>query len=463
MATPTVVATSFGCLLLCAGVLGVAPGCADSEPFPDVEGPGATEGPAPVALPKGGHVIDEYVLHVSPRSRTTKLLHLAPGVSSRPGFKPQSVDAINVVQDNVAGSGPAGSIELNTTNVTFGATCPGGKAASFCGTVVLGSFYTRTLNNVFAQVTSITDVNGVDLSGHSGINSDSPPSWLADSGLGLWQYTATSATTAGVIGTSPNNFGTRIWSFDNPDGADTYITLRVVATLSYKDYTRTGPTTGTFINPCATHNDNTSNGADIALTLPFGFTFYNIQATTSSIFNRNGVLTVGGAAPPSAVDVTEVTSVNLPENVMTPHVSASPGIYPFWDRLNYNASQSAICHTTVGAAPNRQFVFAWRNMKGFNNATNRLNVSFNVILTEGTDTIDMVYGIMAGATTPANDETTFATAPTTITNVQRAQGKKAAVGVQGPNGSVNITTPAVAALGATILAANTAYRYTPIP
>ena len=471
MNTPSAISTSLGCLLLCAGVLSVTPGCMDSESFPDTDGPEATEGPAPegpspVALSDGSQVVSEYVLQVRPRSKTTKLVRLKPGVSGRPGFTPQSVDSINAIQDDTPGAGPANSVELNTTDVTYGATCPGGQAASFCGTVVLGSFYTRPLNNVFVQVTSITDVNGVALTGHSGINSDSAPSWMTgDSSLGLWKYTATAATNAGVIGTSPNNFGTRIWSFANPDDADTNILLRVVSTLSYKDYTRTGPTTATFINSCPTNNDNAANGNDVPLTLPFEFTFYGIQGTTSAIFNRNGVATLGGVTPPQAADNSTFKSITLPDNTL-PRVSASPGIYAFWDKLNYNTTQSAICHSTLGTAPNRQFVFAWRNMKGFTNVTNTMNISFNVILTEGSDTIDMVYGVMAGAS--GNDATSFPTSPTTITNAQRAQGKKAIIGVQGPNGSVNIATPSPAALGTTTIAlsnsqTNVAYRYTPLP
>ena len=121
---------------------------------------------------------------------------------------------------------------------------------------------------------------------------------------------------------------------------------------------------------------------------------------------------------------------------------------------------------TFGTAPNRQFVYTWRNMKGFANTSNSMNVNFNVVLNEGTDTIDMVYGAISGA--GGNDATTFPSAPTTITNKQRAQGKKAIIGLQGPNGSVNISTPTVAALGSTAIslsasATNMAFRYTPVP
>ena len=465
MNTPSAVSTGLGCLLLCAGALSATPGCADTESFPDTDDPGVTSGTAPVALPDGGHVLNEYVLQVRPSQHTAKLVRLKPGASSKPGFTPQSVDNLSVVEDGVAGSGPASSIELYTdpNSILSGAACPGGVAASFCGTVRLGNFYTRTLNNVFVQVTSITDSAGAALSGHSGINSDAPPSWLSDNGLGLWKYKATNATTAGVVGTAPDNFGARDWVFADPDGADTNIYMRVVATLSYKDYSRS-TIAQAYVNTCTQSNDNSTNGNDMPLTLPFGFTFYNLQATTASSFNRDGVVGLGGIAPPSALN-TAFKSVTLPDNTL-PHVSSSPGIYVFWDKLNYNANQSAICHGTTGTAPNRKFIYTWRNMKGYGNGQNTMNINLNVVLSEGTDTIDMVYGAMAGAT--GNDATAFPTAPTTITNAQRAQGKKAIIGVQGPNGSVNISTPTVAALGSTAISlsastTNVAYRYTPVP
>ena len=468
MNTPSAVSTGLGCLLLCAGAISVVPGCADTEPFPETDGPGVTDGVGPVALPDGGHVLDEYVLQLRPSQHTSRLIHLKPGASGKPGFKPQSVDNLSIVEDGTSGNGPANSIELYTdpnSIISPGNTCPSHVAASFCGTVRLGNFYTRPLNNVFVQVTSITDNAGAALTGHSSINSDAPPSWLADNGYGLWKHTADLATTTGVIGTSPNNFGTRVWEFADPDGIDTNILLRVVSTLSYKDYSRTTITAQTFNNTCGTNNDNQANGSDVSLVLPFAFTFYNIQATTAATFNRNGVATVGGIAPPSAFDNTTFKSVTLPDNTI-PHVSSSPGIYVFWDKLNYNSAQSAICHATTGTAPNRKFVFTWRNMRGFANNSNTMNDNFNVILTEGSDTIDMVYGAIAGAM--GNDATTFPTSPTTITNTLRAQGKKAIIGVQGPNGSVNIATPTPAALGSTLIPlsasqTNITYRYTPVP
>src|SRR6476659_2323731 len=47
MNTPSAVSTSLGCLLLWAGASSVLPGCSDTAPFPDVDGPGLSDRPAP--------------------------------------------------------------------------------------------------------------------------------------------------------------------------------------------------------------------------------------------------------------------------------------------------------------------------------------------------------------------------------------------------------------------------------
>ena len=79
----------------------------------------------------------------------------------------------------------------------------------------------------------------------------------------------------------------------------------------------------------------------------------------------------------------------------------------------------------------------------------------------------MVYGAMSGA---AGTEVISPPTPSsTILNTERAQGKKAVIGVEGPTtGGTNIATPFPAAAGGTVIplsasATNSAWRYTPIP
>lgn len=463
MNTPSAVSTSLGCLLLCAGALSALPGCSDTAPFPEVDGPGMTDrpSPAPEGLGAGATVVSEYVLQVRPSQRKATLRRLKPGASSRPGFNPQSVDNLTIEQDNVAGSGTANTVELVTTTVEFGASCPSGVVESFCGHVELGSFYTRSLNNVFVQVTAITDANGDALDGHSSINSDGTPSWLKDSGLGLWKHTGFGVNTPGVVGsTGMSRFAPHDWEFADPDGQDTNIALRVVATLSYSDYAFS-LSPQAFINACGLTSfiTTTPTVGNSAAVIPFPFTFYGTQATTAARFTRDGVVTFGTTLPPSAANTPFVNANSLPENPIV--ASVSPGLFVFWDQLNYSSSSStkgasSICYGTSGTAPNRQFVITWRNMHGFLDSTDTTNLTFSAILSEGADTIDLAYGSMLG--TSANDPNVYPTLPA-ISYARRAAGKKAIVGVQGGG----IATPFPAIRGGTDTSTGRVYRFTPQP
>jgi hypothetical protein len=446
-------------LLLCTGALAVVPGCADSEPFPDSEEPGVTEGPAPVAIPGLGHVVGEYMLQVRPSQRTAKLVRLKPGASSQPGFKPQSVDAISIEQDNTPNTGTANNVELNTTSVQYGTACPSGKAAAFCGTVTLGSFYTRSLNNVFAQVTSITDATtGATLTGHSGINSDvAPTGWSSpvDASLGLWKYTG-AGMTAGAMGTTATSkFGTRIWEFADPDGADTNIYLRVIASLTYSNYARTA-STATWIDACAepTHTSLATGTGALSSTMSFPFTFYDQLPSTKINYNRDGMFTIGALATSPPTDSSNTNYPTTPVTTTLPEIpqvkSVSPGAYVFWDGLNYGTATGtigAICTATdhLTAAPQRHFVITWKNMKIFGAGGN--NLYFSAILTEGSDTIDMLYNVITGSA---------ATTAVTTTAVIGA--------VQGPANGTTIASPFGAGPGTTSTATSgTKFRFSPIP
>ena len=464
MNTPSAVSTSLGCLLLCAGAISALPGCSDTAPFPEMDGPGLSDRPSltPEGLGDGVTIVSEYVLQVRPSQRTAKLHRLKPGVSSRPGFNPQSVDNLTLEQDNVPGSGTANTVELVTTEVLYGAACPSGIVSSFCAHVVLGSFYARSLNNVFVQVTAITDANGDLLSGHSSINSDGKPSWLTDPGLGLWKHTGEGVNTPGVVGTTTaSKFAPRDWEFADPDGKDTNITVRVVASLSYTDYLLSQPSPQPFINACTLPGFASTKpvAGNSAAVIPFPFTFYGTQATTTTRFTRNGVITFGMAVPPSAANNPFINANSLPENPVV--VSVSPGLFVFWDQLNYNTvsstkGSSSLCYGTSGAAPNRQFVITWRNMRGFNDTTDSTNLTFSAILAEGSDTVDLTYGSMVGSS--ANDPNVYPTLPA-ISYARRAAGKKAVVGAQGGG----IATPFPAVRGGTDTSTGKTYRFTPQP
>jgi hypothetical protein len=437
-------------------------GCAfDSGSAPaSGQEPSIGELPAPGAVPAGHAVLGEFVLRVDPRRQSAVLsrLHRSGGA----GKHPESFDNISIEQDGNPGTGTVNNVELVTNSVTFGSACSGGSAASFCGNVTLRSFYTRPLNNVYVQVTSIVDVNGMPFSTfHGGTNSDASPASPAtalDRSLGLWRHPPAGAAQNFLGTTAATSTGTRNWVFADPDGATTSITFRVVASLTYKDYSKS-VSTQAFLDACTLQGavSTLPTEVNVTATMPFAFTFYGVSGTNQVTYNRDGVFAFGGTLPPGADNgtVSAYTFQNrtLPETPTTK--SVSPGAYVFWDGLKANAG-AQICHATSGATPNQKFVMTWKNVKGFNNPDNSTNLTFSAILSEGTDIIDYVYSSMTAAA--GNDQVY-----PSMTNAERAGGKNAVIGLQGPSGAVNIATPFPAAIGGSAVASGTKLRFTPIP
>jgi Family of unknown function (DUF6209) len=196
--------------------------------------------PAPTA-PQSGLVAAYFRAHLQPSlgKMTIERLGAAHAV---PDLRPEDFTDLPIVADNVAGSGPANTVELVTNSVGYNGQCPAGfQTNTFCGNVTLDHFYGLKLSNVFVQVTKVTDTSNNVITGHSGINNDSTPLGLTNTD-GLWQYTSSGQSTSGIVDVAPNNSATRDWVFANPDNADTYIYLRSVGSLYPTVWFMTGQT-----------------------------------------------------------------------------------------------------------------------------------------------------------------------------------------------------------------------------
>jgi hypothetical protein len=421
---------------------------------------GCASAPEPdTGAPPGGRVLAELSLHLQPSRGLARIERVTRmEADGTPGLSPQAITDINLCQDGTPGSSdptqcglPAGTptVELVTDPAslvdTYGTGPANGcPAGSFCGTVTLNSFWPRPLSNVYVQATSITDDYGVPLSGHSGTNSDTAPqSYKLGNTFGLWQHTADLATTPGVIGMAPNNSGTRQWVFANPDDADTYVELRVVASTTYTNYKLT-PSSRPFIDACAGGVQLSTSLGTSTQPLPFPFTFYGSTYDGSPgkpqqvTFSKVGVVTFG-----SASNTVSGTNEQLPDaSSGTPR----PAIFAFWDQLDYGsgANRQGMCFKTIGAAPNRQFAVTWTTMNFNANVSGKdrpASMTFSATLNEGTDRIDLAYKTMTGPTT-------------------RATGGSATVGAQNEAGTV-------AASGSTFKAAQyaslTSWSLIPVP
>src|SRR6266545_1999027 len=96
----------------------------------------------------------------------------------------------------------------------------------------------------------------------------------------------------------------------------------------------------------------TGDDATARVTLPFGFRFYG-QTFTSAFVSTNGLVSFPAAS--TAFGNTSIPSTAAPNGA----------VYAYWDDLFVDSSAS-VRTATVGAAPNRQFVIEWRNVRFFN-------------------------------------------------------------------------------------------------
>lgn len=394
--------------------LPLAAGCADAaDPAPVSARPLAE----PLPLPEQSVVIAEIVAHVSPSKGTITFERLDRGA---PSSTTQSIDELNLVESGAENDGPPTTVELVTNTVGYDAECPAPyQISTFCGNVTLRSFYTRSLSNVFVQVTSIDPPTG-----HNALNSD-PSEFALEDTFGLWKYKAPAAASPGVLGEAPHNDGSRDWVFANADGTDSSIFLRVVASLKYAEYTL-DYSSASFIDACA-------GGAATGLasgqqTLPFPFTLYN-STNTVVRYNSRGMITFGNVSGTSIGLNTALPSSRAPK----------PGVFVFWDNIKYGLG-GKMCYKVVGAAPNRKAVITWNNMT-FTDApdSNTASLQFGAILSEGTNNIDVVYQTMSGMTS-------------------RVTGDSATVGVQD-----ELNEAATVEYNQGNFGAGSAYTFVPIP
>jgi hypothetical protein len=352
-------------------------------------------GEAEVPVPAQSRVLGEFIAHVSPKKGT--ITFEATKKAATPGIGTEAFNELTVVDDGVAGSGSTNTVELITNSVGYDSGCAGYPTKSFCGNVTLRSFLNKSVSNVFVQVISVYyPAPGNEVTGHYALNSDASVFGL-DETKGLWEYTGTSEP-LGVLGepSGANTFnsGARDWVFSNPDDLDTSIKMRVIASTTYSDYDFVG-SSATFLDACAGQTPaKPALGGSATATMPFNFTLYTATSTTVK-YSPRGIVTIGGAIPALA------TNYDLPRSTNS---VTKPGIFPFWDDLAYNASGSGMCTKTFGSAPNRQFVIEWQNMTFNSPAGDKpASLTFEAILSEGTNNIDVVYSSMTAANQPRAD------------------------------------------------------------
>lgn len=127
------------------------------------------------------------------------------------------------------------------------------------------------------------------------------------------------------------------------------------------------------------------SGDDYTQALNIGFTFYLYDKPfTSCAASTNGLLTFGSQS-----------SSYSPDTI--PNASDPNGyIAPFWTDL-VKGSGSNILYATRGSAPNRVFIIDYQDMEEYGNSAAR--VSFQVLLYEGSNSIEMQFKKLTGFST----------------------------------------------------------------
>ncbi|MEV0132929.1 LamG-like jellyroll fold domain-containing protein [Dactylosporangium sp. NPDC050688] len=187
---------------------------------------------------------------------------------------------------------------------------------------------------------------------------------------GLYVVTASVASTCGAFATTEIDVqGT------------TYFDLLLFPQSDVFGYVCQVNTGQAFIPADTTTLGLTGDDATTTVGLPFTVPFYGTGYSTAWV-STNGVVTF---ANPGSEPLSPTASI--PD-------STAPNalVAPFWDDL-YVDSQASVRTTTLGTAPNRQFVIEWRNVAFYGDFTHRL--SFEVIFAEGGG-ITFRYADMAG-------------------------------------------------------------------
>jgi hypothetical protein len=144
--------------------------------------------------------------------------------------------------------------------------------------------------------------------------------------------------------------------------------------------------TRAFKSACEDKFTKVLEGSDdgaVNVTTPFPVSFYSTNYTYVGI-NANGFMTMG-----TVEGDWHGNACPLP-NVETPEVDA---IFAFWDDLE---TKNGVCYTTRGSSPNREFVVTWDRANQW--SQNNQQVSFSIILKEGSRDVEVVYGELVGIT-----------------------------------------------------------------
>jgi len=160
---------------------------------------------------------------------------------------------------------------------------------------------------------------------------------------------------------------------------------------------------------------NNDDSTTAAISLGFGFTFFN-QAYTQAYITSNGLLTFGST-----------TTDNLNTPLGGPMVvSTMPLIAAAWDDWTTTFSGTdGVYYKTLGTPGNQRFVVEWRDTKKYDTASNSNSspLSFEAVLYEGSNAIELRYLDMESGGSSVNPDA--------------SRGATATAGIRDTNANIN--------------------------
>lgn len=158
-------------------------------------------------------------------------------------------------------------------------------------------------------------------------------------------------------------------------------------------YTVTTPTGGTFLDACAmTGKTTVLTNAGVwkttaLVTLPITFTFYGTPVTQFWLQSQGAIGLGAPQAFPPPDGFPDCQSGGDP-------TTNYPAVVAFGDS-SLQTGANGVCYATQGTSPNQQFVATWSQVnEQFDQGS---TMTFSVVLTETTNTIDVMYQTAAGA------------------------------------------------------------------
>lgn len=126
----------------------------------------------------------------------------------------------------------------------------------------------------------------------------------------------------------------------------------------------------------------------VALTIPFGFTFYGSSYTQVCASSNGAIYFVSAASTCSSLN--DFANIDLSGASPAPDL---PALYPFWTDLTFqDPGAGSVFYQTIGTPGNRRFIVQWNTALPQGDTS---GVTFEVILSEGTNAVSFQYRTVA--------------------------------------------------------------------